>query len=219
MKPASVSTTFFPMMVKLEGRKCLVVGGGKVAEEKITGLIAHGPKITVVSPRAVSGIQQQARNGILTWKKRRFSPMDVDGAFLVVAATNSSRINSTIFRACRENGVLCNAVDDPENCDFFYPAIVRRGSLQIAISTHGLSPALASRLRRELEQQFGPEWAEWLQDVGTQRREILGKRMPKSQKRKQLVKIAAPAAFREFMSKRRRNTSRTPASRVTRSVR
>ena len=207
------------MMVKLEGRKCLVVGGGRVAEEKIAGLLAHGPKITVVSPRAVSGIQQQARNRILTWKKRRFSPMDVDGAFLVVAATDSSRINSTIFRACRENGALCNAVDDPENCDFFYPAIVRRGWLQIAISTHGLSPALASRLRRELEQQFGPEWAEWLQNVGTQRREILGKRMPKSQKRKQLMEIAAPAAFREFMSKRRHDTSRTPASRVTRSVR
>ena len=207
------------MMIKLEGRKCLVVGGGKVAEEKIAGLLAHGPKISVVSPRAVSGIQQQARNGILTWKKRRFSPKDVDGAFLVVAATKSSRINSTIFRACRENGVLCNAVDDPENCDFFYPAIVRRGSLQIAISTHGLSPALASRLRRELEQQFGPEWAEWLQDVGTQRREILSKRMPNSQKRKQLMEIAAPAAFREFMSKRRHNISRTPASRVTRSVR
>lgn len=206
-------------MVKLEGRKCLVVGGGKVAEGKIAGLIAHGPKITVVSPRAVSGIQQQARKGILTWKKRRFSPMDVDGAFLVVAATNSSRINSAIFRACRENGVLCNAVDDPENCDFFYPAIVRRGALQIAISTHGLSPALASRLRRELEQQFGPEWADWLRDVGTRRREILSKPMPKNQKRKQLMEIASPTAFQQFMRKGDHSGSKRLSSRVTNSVR
>jgi len=207
------------MMVKIEGRKCLVVGGGKVAEDKIAGLIPHGPKITVVSPRTVSGIQKHARNGVLSWKKRRFSQKDLDSAFLVIAATNSSRINSIIFHACQKNGTLCNAVDDPENCDFFYPAIVRRGALQIAISTHGLSPALASRLRRELEQQFGPEWADWLQDVGAKRREIQSKRMSKNQKRKQLMEIAAPSAFQEFMRKRDGSGSKKLASRTTKSVR
>jgi len=202
MIKTDASTTFFPMMVKLAGRKCLVVGGGKVAEEKITGLLPHGPEIIVVSPRAVSGIQAQKRAGIVTWKKRRFSPKDVMGAFLVIAATNSSRTNSQIFRACRERGILCNAVDDPENCDFFYPAIVRRGALQIAISTHGLSPALASRLRRELEQQFGHEWAEWLQAVGMQRRQILAKRRSKKASLAQLIEITSPKAFREFVRKR-----------------
>lgn len=219
MKTATEPTSFFPMMVKLEGRECLVVGGGKVAEDKIFGLIGHGPKITVVSPRAVSGIQKHAGNGVLTWKKRRFSQKDLDGVFMVIAATNSSRINSIIFRACREHGILCNAVDDPENCDFFYPAIVRRGALQIAISTHGLSPALASRLRHDLEQQFGPEWADWLRDVGTKRREILTTRMPDGQKRKQLLEIAAPAAFQQFMRKRHGIGSKKLAGRATKSVR
>jgi precorrin-2 dehydrogenase/sirohydrochlorin ferrochelatase len=194
------------MMVKLKGRKCVVVGAGKVAEGKIDGLLADGAEISVVSPRATARIQKQARAGILQWQRRGFSASDVEGAFLVVAATNSSQTNSKIFQACRKRGILCNAVDDPENCDFFYPAIVRRGALQIAISTHGFSPALASRLRQELEQQFGPEWEDWLEEIGDQRREILRQDGPAARKRKRLMQIASSKSFQTFL--RRRNSPR-----------
>lgn len=180
----------------------MVVGAGNVAEEKIRGLLAHEAEIKVISPSATNGIRAQARAGSLKWEKRRFTASDVKGAFLVVAATSSSRTNSTVFHACQERGILCNAVDDPENCDFYYPAIVRRGALQIAISTQGLSPALASRLRRELETQFGPVWEEWLEELGTKRREVLGTRASMVAKRKLLTGMASAEEFRRFAQRR-----------------
>jgi precorrin-2 dehydrogenase/sirohydrochlorin ferrochelatase len=199
------------MMVKLEGRKCVVVGAGPVAEEKIAGLLPHLPRITVVSPEATKKIQKQVRDGILTWKQRRFVAKDVAGAFLAIAATDSPAVNAAVFRACSARGVLCNSVDDPPNCDFFYPAVVRRGALQIAVSTNGRSPALASRLRRELEQQFGPEWAGWLRHIGDMRSQILSEPMPPAKKRERLLDEASPKAFREFLrTNRNRNTRSKP---------
>lgn len=187
------------MMVRVEGRKCLVVGAGKVAEEKIAGLLASGAHITVASPQAVPSIRKWARDGGVTWRKKKFSPGDVRGAFLVIAATNAPGVNKSVYEACRKFGVLCNAVDDPENCDFFYPAVVRRGALQIAISTNGNSPALASRLRRQLEKQFGPEWGEWVGQIGKLRRELLSQEPSAKVRRKRLLRMATPKGFRSFM--------------------
>lgn len=193
------NANFFPMLVRLTGRKCLVVGSGKIAADKAAGLLIHGAQVEVVGPRAVLRIQELVRKGRIVWRRRKFSPRDLDGAFLVVAATNSSIINQSVFRACNARGILCNAVDDPAHCDFYYAAVVRRGSLQIAISTNGQSPALAARLRRELEKQFGPEWNDWVEHVGKLRREILGKRMSAKARRERLLKIASPDEFEEFV--------------------
>jgi len=190
---------FFPMMVSLDGRKCLVVGAGKIAADKIAGLLKHGAQVTVVSPQAVTRIKQQVREGKLSWRRRKFSPRDVDGVFLTIAATNSIPVNEAVFQACQARGVLCNAVDDPERCDFYYPAVVRRGPLQIAISTNGQSPALAARLRRELEEQFGPEWSAWVEHVGQIRRDILGRKLTPADRRKHLLDMAGPQAFRKFV--------------------
>ena len=187
------------MMLRIEGKDCLVVGGGKVAAEKIAGLLAHGAKVTVVSPRAVSGIQKLARRGILQWKRRRFSPNDLKGALLVIAATNSSVVNSSVFRACQQHGVLCNAVDDPANCDFFYPAVVRRGPLQIAISTSGNSPALAARLRRELEKQFGPQWSEWVNRLGKMRDDLMQREISPRTRRAKLLSLASEKSFQALL--------------------
>ena len=194
----SNTPNFFPMLVRLTRRKCLVVGAGKIAADKTAGLLIHGAKVEVVGPRAVGQIQELARKGKIVWHRRKFSPRDLDGRFLVVAATNSSIINRAVFLACKARGVLCNAVDDPAHCDFFYPAVVRRGPLQIAISTNGQSPALAARLRRELEKQFGPEWRDWVEHVGKLRREILDKRMSAKTRRKRLLEIASAGEFQEF---------------------
>lgn len=198
---------FFPILLDLEGRKCLVVGAGKVAAGKIDGLLTHGAKIVVVAPRAVRKIQNQALAGMFTWERRVFSPKDVDGAFIVIAATNSSEVNGAVFRACRAQRILCNAVDDPEHCDFFYPAVVRRGPLQIAISTNGRSPALASRLRKELEVQFGREWTTWVEHLGNLRREILGQKLSATTRRQRLLKLVTPQAFESFVRKRAKRKS------------
>jgi precorrin-2 dehydrogenase / sirohydrochlorin ferrochelatase len=194
---------FFPLLLNVKGRRCLVVGAGRVAAGKIDGLLIHGAQIDVVSPHAVRAIQAQARAGVLAWKKRVFSPKDVKGAFLVIAATNSSIVNGAVFKACRARRVLCNAVDDPEHCDFFYPAVVRRGPLQIAISTNGNLPALAARLRKELEEQFGDEWSAWVEHVGQLRREMLASGMSLKKRRERLLDLASPEAFREFLQEHR----------------
>jgi len=204
MPTSATDVTFFPMMVKLEGRKCVVIGAGKVAEEKIAGLLPHRPRITVVSPEATKKIQKQAQTGILAWRQRRFAAGDIAGAFLAIAATDSRAVNAAVFHACTARGVLCNSVDDPPNCDFFYPAVVRRGALQIAISTNGRSPALASRVRRELEQQFGPEWADWVEHIGNMRRQILSEQVSRVEGRERLVDMASPTAFREYMRDRKK---------------
>lgn len=195
---------FFPILLNIQGRKCLVAGAGNIAAGKIAGLLRHGAKIVVVAPRAVPAIKEQARKDALTLHSREFSPNDVKGAFLVIAATNSSEVNGEIFRACRKHRVLCNAVDDPEHCDFFYPAVVRRGQLQIAISTNGRSPGLAARLRRELEAQFGRDWSSWVEHVGEMRRKILGQQLTPQTRRQRLLDLASPEAFRSFVRERSR---------------
>lgn len=201
MKSASAhdDRLFFPMLVSLAGRKCVVVGAGKIAAAKIDGLLNCGAAVTVVSSRAVPAIERRARGGALIWRQRAFRARDLDGAFLAVAATNSSETNAAVFRACATRGVLCNSVDDPEHCDFIYPAVVRRGPLQIAISTGGRSPALAARLRRELERQFGPEWGAWVDELGRLRNALLESPMPARTRRRRLEEIAAPRAFRDFL--------------------
>lgn len=206
----SIDPVFFPMMVDLRGKTCVVVGGGRIASDKVAGLLACGARVVVVSPDADSRIRKNAQAGKLTWKRRRFSASDVEGASLVIAATDAPGVNEAAFRACRARGVWCNAVDDPEHCDFFYPAIVRRGPLQIAISTSGFSPALASRLRKELEQQFGSEWGAWVEYLGKRRREILSEGThPEQRRRQMLLDMVSDGAFRAFLrSPKQRQTKR-----------
>jgi precorrin-2 dehydrogenase/sirohydrochlorin ferrochelatase len=209
----AASVSLFPAMLKLEKRKCVVVGAGRIAADKVAGLLQHGADVVVISPRADSRIRSLARARRLVWRRRRFSARDVVGALLVVAATNSSLANEAVFRACRACGVFCNVVDDAERCDFFYPAVVRRGPLQIAISTSGRSPALAARLRRELEQQFGPEWGAWVERVGQARRELLRQAQPGEARRRKLLEIVSPQAFRAFTRERapKKSARRRPA--------
>ena len=185
----------FPMFVKLEGRRCLVVGAGTVAEGKIRSLLDAGASVQVVAPQAVMHIQKWAWEGTIGWSARGFQSHDLDGAFLVITATSSPDVNARVFKEAREKKVLCNSVDDPENCDFYYPAVVRRGDLQIAISTNGRSPALAQRLRQELEEQFGPEYEAWVKELGEARDQLTAKKVPLAPRRKLLHEIASREAF------------------------
>jgi precorrin-2 dehydrogenase/sirohydrochlorin ferrochelatase len=179
------------MFVKLEGRRVLVVGAGSVGEAKIASLLATGAAIRVVAPRATPRVREWARENRIDWEAREYRPADFAGAFLVIAATGSPALHDDIYAEARSRGVLCNAVDEPERCDFYFPAVVRRGALQIAISTGGLSPALAQRLRMDLEQQFGPEWEEWVAQLGRTRDELKSIPMPPEQRKRLLHQYAS----------------------------
>jgi precorrin-2 dehydrogenase / sirohydrochlorin ferrochelatase len=197
----------FPIFLKLDGKRCLVVGAGSVAEGKVKGLLADGAYVRVVAPEATAAIQKWAWEGVLSWKPGKFQPADLDGMLLVVAATSSPQLNSQIFKEAQSRKVLCNAVDDPQNCDFYYPAVVRRGDLQIAISTNGRSPALAQRLRHELEKQFGPEYETWLAELGEAREQVMATELDVEARRKLLHQLASREGLesRKLLSQRRSN--------------
>src|SRR5271170_6329040 len=144
-------SSLFPMFMKLEGKRCLVVGAGKVGEPKIGGLIDTGASVRVIALDASEAVHEWAKAGKISLELRAFTAEDLDGTFLAIVATASRDLNGSIYREAQRRGVLCNVVDDPAYCDFYYPAVVRRGDLQIAISTNGQSPSLAQRLRQQLE--------------------------------------------------------------------
>ena len=189
----------FPVFLKLTGRPCLVVGAGRVGEPKIEGLVAAGATVKVVAPEATDAVSQWARAGKISWQARRFEPSDLSGVFLVVVATSSRELNDSVYREAQRRGILCNAVDDPPRCDFYYPAVVSRGHLQIAISTNGQSPALAQRLRRELEQQFGPHYEVWVEAVGRERQRLLALPLDSEERRRILHAQVTQERFEEFV--------------------
>ncbi len=183
------------MFVKLEGRHCLVVGAGAIAQAKIPSLLEAAAKVRVVAPEANDVVAELAHSGKVIWERRAFQPSDLDGVFLVIAATSLHELNGWVFVEARARGILCNAVDDPENCDFYYGSVVRRGDLQIAISTAGHSPALSQRLRQELELQFGPEYSDWLRELGKRREQLFSQDIDPEERRQLLHAVASREAF------------------------
>jgi precorrin-2 dehydrogenase/sirohydrochlorin ferrochelatase len=192
--------TLFPMFMKLEGRSCLVVGAGTIGEPKISSLLASGASVRVVAFKATAAVAEWAKTGAISWEARAFNTADLDGVFLVIAATNSPDVNAAIFQEAGRRNILRNVVDDPEYCDFYYPAVVRRGDLQLAISTNGHSPALAQRIRRELEIQFGPEYGEWLEQLGTIRQQLFASKIDPEERRQLLHELASREAFERAQS-------------------
>ena len=165
--------SLFPIFLKLTGRPCIVIGAGKLGESKIESLQAANARVTVIAPRASERIVSMAEAGEVTWHQREYAAGDLTGQFLVVAATDVAAVNRAVFAEAEANGVLINAVDDPPFCDFYFPSVVRRGDLQIAISTAGASPALAQRLRKELNALLPLDLGDWLTELGNLRREVL----------------------------------------------
>lgn len=188
-------TSLFPMFLKLEGRQCLVVGAGKVGEPKIAGLLETGARIRVVALDASPTVREWARAGKIDLELRAFLAEDLDGAFLAIVATNSRTLNERVYGEAQRRGVLCNVVDVPDLCDFFYPAIVRRGDLQIAVSTAGQSPSLAQIIRKQLERQFAPGYAAWVAELGETRKLILASDLDKERKLDLLHSLASREAL------------------------
>jgi precorrin-2 dehydrogenase/sirohydrochlorin ferrochelatase len=187
-------SNLFPIFLKLEGKRCLVVGAGKVGEPKIGGLIDTGALVHVVALEATSTVHEWAKAGKITLELRAFVPDDLDETFLAVVATASQALNQSIYRAAEGRGILCNVVDVPEYCDFYYPAVARRGDLQIAVSTNGQSPSLAQKIRQQLERQFSPAYARWVAELGATRRLVLASDLDPKRKRELLQSLASRQA-------------------------
>ena len=148
----------YPLALKVAGRRCVVVGGGRVAERKAASLHECGADVVVVSPELTPELEALAARGAVAVSRRGFEAGDLEGALLAIAATDDASVNEAVLAAGKARGVLVNVVDKPELCDFYVPACVTRGDLQITIGTGGACPALAKRLRKELSEQFGPEY-------------------------------------------------------------
>ena len=189
----------FPVFLKLKGRPCLVVGASTIAQAKIRSLLEGGAKVRVIGPQATKTVQCWARTKKLDWLKRAFEPADLEGMFLVVVATSSRRLNELVSQEAARRGVLCNTVDDPDYCDFYYGAVVRRGPLQIAVSTSGASPALAQRLKQEIARKYGAEYGAWVQQLIAARRKLLAQAMNPKRRQQALHRMASPESFAAFL--------------------
>ena len=199
--------SLFPMFAKLEGRRVIVVGGGEIATSKMEGLLQAGANIVVVSPALNAQLTALVRENKIVWREKDFSAEDLQDAFLVIAATSVPSVNQAVYRAADAQGLLCNAVDDIENCHFYYGAVVQRGDLQIAISTNGRSPALAQRLRKELEAQFGTEYENWIEWLGAARDALRSSGAPSAQNKEVLHNLASKEGFGRFLHEANRKAT------------
>jgi precorrin-2 dehydrogenase len=155
-----LETPFYIACLKLSGRRCLVIGGGDIGLEKVEGLLACDGDVTLIAPTAHPALEEMAAEGSIQWEKRPYAgPADLEGAFMAIAATDDSEVNIGVFDDAEKRAMLVNIVDVPPLCNFILPAIVRTGPLAIAISTAGASPALAKRMKREISELFGEDYA------------------------------------------------------------
>lgn len=185
-----MSAPLLPVFVKLEGRPCLVVGGGAIGLQKVRSLLECGANVTVVAPDARDEIRDLDEQRKIVWNRRHYRAEDIQGKQLVIAATSDPKVNHAIYGDAVAAGVLANAVDDPPFCDFYFGSVVRRGPLQIGISTAGESPALAQQLRQKLEVLLDEGTGPWLERLGALRRQVLAAH-PAGEKRKDLLRTLA----------------------------
>ena len=200
------------MFVKLKSRLVVVIGGGNIAEEKIPGLLSARARIRLVAPAITPQIAEWVRFGKIQWLPKEFENADLHGAFLVIAATSAPGVNASAFREAEARGILCNAVDDIKNCHFYYGSVVQRGDLQIAISTNGKSPALAHRLRKELEADFVPEYEAWVQWLGAARDALRASGTNAEATKKLLHELAGKHMFEEFLRQYKQHARRRGAA-------
>lgn len=164
---------YFPISLDIDGRRCTVIGGGKVAARKVAALLSCGGRVRVISPELRGELRELERAGRVDWLQRGYRPGDLTGAFLVIAATDDERVQAEVYGEADKNGQLLNVADVPGRCNFILPAVVRRNELTIALSTAGKSPALARRLRQEIEKLIGPEYGILVEIMGLLRNEVL----------------------------------------------
>jgi precorrin-2 dehydrogenase/sirohydrochlorin ferrochelatase len=185
----------YPVFLDLQGRKGVVVGGGKVAARKVQALQAAGAQVHVVGPRLDASLE--GRTGV-TCHRQAYQASVLEGACIAIACTDDPDVNNSVYEDCRARGVWCNVVDDPRRCDFHVPAVVRRGRLQIAISTGGASPSLAGTIRRRLAERFGPEFEPWLEALWQARQQAMDRIDDPARRRAVLQNLGSDESFERF---------------------
>ena len=184
----------YPLALKIAGRRCVVAGGGRVAERKVQSLRECGAEVVVVSPGLTPDLEEMASRGEIETVRRAFEPADLEGAVLAIAATDDTAVNEAVLAAGKTHSVLVNVVDVPELCDLYVPASVNRGELQITIGTGGACPALSRQLRRRLSAEFGPEYEPYLRLLDRLRPDLI-ERVAKPERRKEILNelLTSPA--------------------------
>jgi len=180
---AADNSQYFPVCLKIAGRQCVVIGGGRVGERKVQGLLAHGALVKVISPELSESLSALLRDGTIDWLPRLYEEGDLAGAFLVIAATDDPTVQERIHAEAEERNLLLNVADVPKWCNFILPATARRG---------GKSPALASMLRQALEVQFGPEYGVLVNILGALRDTVLASGRPHAENKLVFARLADP---------------------------
>ena len=163
---------YYPVFLEMKDRRCVVIGGGAVAERKVEGLVAVGANVTVISPAITNGLRELLTQGAIRHVAREYQTGDRAGYDLVFVATDNSEINVVVSNEARSLRIWVNSADDPDHCDFILPAVIRRGDLAVAVSTGGVSPAVTRAIREELDQYVSADYASFVQIAGEVRREL-----------------------------------------------
>ena len=203
---------YYPIYLDLKGRDVLVVGGGAVAEGKALQLLEAGARVTVVSPQLTEALRAAADRGEITHLDGAFAEGDLNGAFLVIGATDDRKVNEKVAKAARERGMLCNVVDQPDLCNFITPALVTRGELQISVSTGGGSPTLTQRVKREVAALIGEEYGVLLELAAEMRAEAKD-RIADFERRKEVLRAFVESDALDLIRARRRDEARALARR------
>lgn len=189
---------WYPIFIKLKGKKVLVVGGGTVATRKVKKLINYHPEITIVSPKITPELQRLISKHNLKYSQRKYRKSDLKNKWIIFVATDDKDLNKQISQDAKQSGLLINVADDPNNCSFIVPSIITRGDLQIAISTSGISPLLTKTLRKKIENLFGNEYIALLKLIKKYRKVILDKFKDNKIKRKKLEELLKPSILNKI---------------------
>ena len=205
--------TYYPVYIQLREQPCVVIGGGKIAEGKVEGLLAAQANVTVISPELTPHLHELAEQKQVTYVARAYEPGDLAGAFLVICATDQAEINHQVWQEATANRQLVNVVDDTPRCNFIAPSILRKGDLTIAISTSGKAPALAVRLKERLQRELGPEYERFLELAG-ELREPLARHIPDFETRKALWYELVDSEILDLLARGEEDAAREIISRV-----
>ena len=199
---------YYPLFLEMDHRRCVVIGGGAVAERKVAGLVAAGADVTVISPALSDGLREPLATGAVRHVAHEYRSGDLAGFELVFVATDDAAVNSTVYRDARAHGIWVNCADDPPHCDFILPAVIRQGDLTVAVSTGGASPAAARAVREELEGYFTEDYARLVQVAAEVRAELKEKSFPVAAcawnealngEFRRLIRAGKPEQAREFL--------------------